>query len=191
MKLFAQGALRRLIGFLKAKHEKRRAHIKRLLDKGLHGLCRLIREIALNGESIRRFQQPVRHFEHLVHRHIASNGKRHIVEVIKCAVAAVEKIRRNMRNRIDRSRDVDAHGVHLVERPEAVEHHLPVRLILIHSDFLPDDALLLLHGLFRKIRRLHKIQQNLQRRLKITRAGEKIAGALKRRIRIGGRACFA
>ena len=188
LELFAQGALRRIVGLLEAEHEQRRGHIELFLNIRLHNLRRLVREIALNSELRRLFEDTVRHLEHFVNGHVARDGERHIIQVVKRVVAAIQKVGRDLRNRINGPCDINAHGMHLIERAQAVEHDLPVRLILVHPNFLPDNALLLLHGLLREIWRLHKVQKDLQRCLEIARTGKKVAGAFKRCVGIGGRA---
>ena len=50
-----------------------------------------------------------------------------------------------------------------VERTKQIEHNLPARRILIHSDFLTDYSLLLFNGLLSKKRILNKIKQNFER----------------------------
>ncbi|SIH16496.1 Uncharacterised protein [Mycobacteroides abscessus subsp. abscessus] len=49
--------------------------------------------------------------------------------------------------------------IHILDEAEI---KAPVRIVIIHGDFLPDDAFLLFYGLFRKIRILDKVNQCLQ-----------------------------
>ena len=108
------------------------------------------------------------------------------MEVIEGPVTLVKIIRRDLGNALHRAGNVNFHRVSVVKRIEQVEHHAPLRVIVIHADLLADDALLLAHRLLREIRFLHEIEQDLQRLIETVCAGEQIAGAVKGRIGIGG-----
>ena len=116
----------------------------------------------------------------------AADTQCHVVEVIERVVAAVKVLRGDFRNALHRARNVVLDRVRVVHGAQQAEHHAPLRVIVIHFDFLADDAELFFNGLLCKIRGLHEVEQNLQRLLCVFRAGEQVARRLKRRIRVCG-----
>ena len=56
------------------------------------------------------------------------------------------------------SRNVNSDGMVYINRTKQIEEHTPGRRILIHFDFLTDDALLLLNRFLRKVGFLNKVQ---------------------------------
>ena len=67
-----------------------------------------------------------------------------------------------------------------IHSAQHIKGDAPVGAVVVHSYFLPYYSLLLAYGLRREIRRLNKIKQNREIIVKSIRAGEKIAGAVKR-----------
>ena len=101
------------------------------------------------------------------------------MQIVEGVVAAVEQLGVDLCNRLDAACDVHLYTVVLVQALQKVEHHPPARVVLVHSDFLPDDALLLLHCFLGEIRMGHAIQQDFQRLLESVGAGKKVTGLVK------------
>ena len=78
----------------------------------------------------------------------------------------------------------------MIKRLEKTEQNLPFGIVLIHLYLLTDNTLLLFDRLLCKVRMIYKVEKYFQRAVKIVRAGEKIAGLVKRRVCIGICACF-
>ena len=81
--------------------------------------------------------------------------------------------------------DVDLHGVLVVKRAEQVEEDLPARLVEVHADLLPDDALLLLHRLLGEVGVLDEVEEDLEVLPEVGRAGEQVTGAVEGRVGVG------
>ena len=73
---------------------------------------------------------------------------------------------------------------------EVVEHHPPLGVVIVHFDFLADDALLLADSLLCKVGGLYKVQQNLQGLVHLVRGGEQVAGGLEGGEGVGAGPCF-
>ena len=84
------------------------------------------------------------------------------LDTVEMVMDLEEQLGVDLCNRLDAACDVHLYTVVLVQALQKVEHHPPARVVLVHSDFLPDDALLLLHCFLGEIRMGHTIQQNLQ-----------------------------
>ena len=110
---------------------------------------------------------------------VSGNGQHHVVQIVEGVVAAVEQLGVDLCNRLDAACNIYLHAVVLVQALQKVEHHPPARVVLVHSDFLPDDALLLLHCFLGEIRMGHAIQQDFQRLLESVGAGKKVTGLVK------------
>ena len=135
-------------------------------------------------------QHFVADFKHLLHGHVACNAESHIVEIIKGVVAVVELFGGDFRDRLDRTCDVDFNRVVMVHILEHIEHHAPVGRIVVHLDFLTDNALLLCHGFRSEVRVLNKVEQNLKALLEPVGAGKEIAGLFKAGVGVCGSAGF-
>ena len=132
------------------------------------------------------FEHPVRHLQRLVGVKISRDGQHHVVQVVEGVVAAVEQVGVDPGNRLDGARDVHLDAIVVVKAVQQVKGHPPARVVLIHADLLPDDALLLLHRLLGEVGVGHAVQQNLQRLLEFARAGEQVAGLVEAGEGVGG-----
>ena len=73
----------------------------------------------------------------------------------------------------------------MIHRAQQQKQRFPARFVAAHLDFLPDDALLLLHGRLGKIRVRDEIQQDFQRIRQIVGTRKQIAGFVKRGVGVG------
>lgn len=94
--------------------------------------------------------------------HIADHADNQVRRVVERVVAELQGFGCNFFNALDRSGDVVSHRMVLVHDAEQVFHHGRVRAVVIHPDFLRDDAALFLHAFLRKIPGRDHAQQNLQ-----------------------------
>lgn len=150
----------------------------RQTSSGSSGYCR---RISCSGRRLEHF---VGHRLHLFGRDVAADAERHIVQVVEGVVAAVKDFRRDLRNRLHRPRDVYAHRVVDVQRPQQVEVDPPRRVVDVHFDLFADDALLLAHRFLGKVRRGHEREQHAQVFVKMLGAGEQIDRARERGERV-------
>ena len=175
-------------GLFHAELEHRARHGQLFFDEWLHDGIGLLFKNAFHLNGLALFQHFVAQREDFLLRTVAADAQCHVVEVIERVVAAVKVLRGDFRNALHRARNVVLDRVRVVHGTQQVEHHAPLRVIVIHFDLLADDAELFFNGLFCKIRGLHKVEQNLQRLLCVFRAGEQVARRLKGRIRVCGSA---
>ncbi len=172
---------------LKAELEQRNRDGHFLLRPRFHDVLRLRLENPLHMvRGVRGLQHFVTHLQHAVRLHVPRDAQDHVVQVVKGPVAAVQKLRRDFGDAVGRARNVDFDRVRVVKRPQQVEQHAPLRVVVVHPDFLPDDALFLLHGLLRKIGGLDEIQQDFERLVDVGRAGKQKAGHVEGGIGVGG-----
>ena len=85
-------------------------------------------------------------FDCLLQRNFARHGQHHIGRRVEPLGAVVEHLRGQAGNAFHRARDVAADGVAVVQALEQAGDEPPVRAVIVHFDFLPDDALLLGDG---------------------------------------------
>ena len=109
------------------------------------------------------------------------------MQIIKSIVAVIQQLVRNVGDGLHRTGNINAHRVVLIQAPQQVKGAHPAGYIIVHGDLLADNPLFFFHRLRRKVRVLHKVQQNLQRLVKVVAALEQIAGLVKGSIRIGRR----
>ena len=123
--------------------------------------------------------------EDFVHGHVAGAGQHHVVQIVEALVAFVEQVGRNVRDGLLRAGDVDFDRVLVVQALEQVEEDLPARLVEVHADLLPDDALFLLHRLLGEVRVLDKVEEDLEVLPEVGRTGEQVTGAVEGRVGVG------
>ena len=115
----------------------------------------------------------------LFHSGVAGSSQHHIARGIKGLAAVVQHGGRDLGNALHRARDVAADGVAVVQTLEQAGDEPPVRAVVVHFDFLSDDALLLGDGLLGKIGVPYHAQQHVQAFVQLLGGGEQVAGAVK------------
>ena len=115
----------------------------------------------------------------LLHGGVASRSQHHIARGIKGLAAVVQHGGRDLGNALHRARDIAADGVAVVQALEQAGDEPPVRAVIVHFDFLPDDALLLGDGLLGKVGVAYHAQQHVQAFVQLLGGGEQVAGAVK------------
>ena len=110
---------------------------------------------------------------------VPGDGQHHVPGIIKSVVAAVQQLVSDVGNAFLRACNVGFHRQVVVQPAQQPEKHLPAGIVVIHGDFLADDALLLLHRLRCKVRGGDKVQQDVQRLVNIVAGGEQVAGLIK------------
>ena len=101
------------------------------------------------------------------------------MEIVESVIAAVKQVGIDLGNALLCTCNVYLNGVFVIDAAQHIKEHTPVGVILVHSYFLTDDALLLADGLLGEIGLLDKIQQYFQGGDKVLGAGEKIAGPVE------------
>ena len=152
--------------------------------------CRLLREDSFDFYGFGRFEHSVTNFQNLVHLKIARQGKTHISQVIKRVVATIQQLWRNFSDTFHSARYIDPDWMIPIHGPQKIEHYAPLRVVIVHFNFFSNDSLLFLNSLLCKVRRLYKVQQNLQRFIQLIGAGEKVTSGFKRGERVGIGSCF-
>ena len=108
------------------------AHCLRLGDMG-----------TLHGDGSCRLEDLITEAQSGVRIEVARYRQHHVVQVVEAVIAAIEQVGVDPGDGLHGTGDVDAQRMLLIERTEQVEVHLPVGVIVIHADLLPDDALFL------------------------------------------------
>lgn len=96
-----------------------------------------------------------------------------------------------MRNRFNRACNVNANWMIFIKAFKEIKCAHPAGHIVIHCDFLPDNALFFFHGFLCKIRVCNEIKQNAQAVLKSVGALKKIACFIKRGVSVCRSARFS
>ena len=122
---------------------------------------------------------PLAGSQDLLHGGVAGRSQHHIARGIKGLAAVVQHGGRDLGNAFHRARDVAADGVAVVQALEQAGDEPPVRAVIVHFDFLPDDALLLGDGLLGKVGVAYHAQQHVQAFVQLLGGGEQVAGAVK------------
>ena len=175
----------RLVGLLEAERESGDGDGEFLGDGRPHDVCRLALVGTLHKDFGRLLQTVVADGEDVVHGHVAGTGQDHVVQVVKALIALVQKVCRDVGDGLLGAGDVDLHRVFVVEGLEQVEEDLPARLVEVHADLLPDDALFLLHRCLREVGVLDEVEEDLEVLLEVGRAGEEVTGAVEGRVCVG------
>ena len=111
-------------------------------------------------------------------RDLAGHAQHHVGGRVERLGAAVEHLRRQLGNALDRAGDVVPQRVVRIQAAEQCVQQPPVGAVIVHLDLLPDDALLLGDGGLGKPRLADHAQQNVKVFIDPLRGGEEIAGAV-------------
>ena len=122
------------------------------------------------------FKHLVRNGDHLLGRDVAADAKRHVAQIVKRVVAAIQYLRRYLRDGFDRAGDIHADRMVDVQRAQQVEIYPPAGVVDIHLYLFADYALFLGDGFFGEIRRGNKRKQHAQVVVKVLGAGEEVYG---------------
>ena len=153
-------------------------------------LIGLVLEIALDGVLFAGLQHLVTDTENIIGLKVARDTEHHIVEIIKSIVAVVEELGGDFGDRLYRSRDVYLNGMIAVHFFEHIEHNAPLGGIVVHTDFLTDNALLLRDCLLGKVRTLNEVEQDLEAFREFVGTAEQIAGLVKGGVGVRVCACL-
>ena len=116
---------------------------------------------------------------------VSGHCQSHVVEVIEVLITAVKKVCRNVGDGLFCPGNVHPDRVPHIESFQKVEKHLPARVVEVHADLLPDDALLLLHGRFREVGVLDEVEEDLQVFLEMRGAGKEVTGPVEAGVGVG------
>ena len=101
-------------------------------------------------------------------------------------VAPVQQVGGDFCNGFGGAGDVQTHRVYVVDGPQEVKEGAPAGVVVVHPDFLADDALLLLHRLRGEVGAGDEIQEDFQGLPEIAGAAEEIGGAVEGGEGVGG-----
>ena len=118
-------------------------------DRNLLGLGRTTAPLELRLFS--RRGQPARLLDDGGRVHVADDADDEVRGIVERVVAELQSIGRDLLDALDRACNVIAHRVVLIHDAEQIFHHGRVRAVLVHFDFLRDDAALFLDALVGKI----------------------------------------
>ena len=107
---------------------------------------------------------------------IAYHKKRHVAWVIEGIVAKIQVFCGDLRNAFHRTSDIDMQGVLRIQIFDDTEKLLPVRIVIIHLDFLTNDPFFFFDGFFCEIRGLNEIDQRFKVQLDLIGCRKKVAG---------------
>ena len=117
-------------------------------------------------------------FHSLIQRDVARNGKHHVAGAVERIGAGVQQFGCQLGNALGGAGDIVPDGMAFIQAAEQCGQQPPIRAVVIHFDFLPDDALLLGDGLLGKPGMTDHVEQNIQVFIRHAGCGKNIAGAV-------------
>jgi len=158
-------------------------HLRRLFGKDAFNLRR--RRELLGGLIVPD------QLHHCFWRKRSHHQQQHVGRVVKRFVALVQHLLGDLGDGVNRAGDLDVDRIPLVHGFQQIHVHFPVRVVVVHGDFLPDDAFFLFHAGIGKVRLLHVIQQQVKVGLQLVSAGKQIRRAVEAGERVAGGAVLA
>ena len=148
--------------YLGTQHKLRGGHLHHGLSVLLHGAHRLFRTVVHDGLGcFFRGQILQRGVNDQLRIHIAHHTQHHIGGGVECLVAVEQILHSDLRDGFHGTCYRRADGGVLVQNFHQTDINLEVGAVVIHADFLSDDAALLFHGFLREVGRGYEVQQQL------------------------------